>query len=270
MLYAFFNRYRFYSMRITILLLALLIVSGCGIFGKDDDDSTKNWTVDRLYAEAKGALESGYYKKAVEYFEYLETRFPFGVYGQQALLDLAYAYYKTEEFDSAISACDRFIRLYPQNPYVDYAYYLKGLSNFNRGKGFTERYLPLDISQRDISASMQSFQDFSELVNKFPESRYAGDARKRMVYLRNILAQNEVNIAHYYMRRGAYVAAVNRCRYVIENYNRTPAVPEALAIMAKAYKILEMDDLSEDALRVLELNYPNHPGIYEVREVVLH
>lgn len=257
-------------MRITILLLAVLIASGCSIFNKDKDNPAKNWTVDQLYAEAKGALESGYYSRAVEYFEYLETRFPFGVYGQQALLDLAYAYYKTEEFDSAISACDRFIRLYPQNPYVDYAYYLKGLSNFNRGKGFTERFLPLDLSQRDTSASMQSFQDFSELVNKYPDSRYTDDAKKRMVYLRNILAQNEVNIAQYYMRRGAYVAAVNRCRYVIENYSKTPAVPEALTVLAKAYKVLEMHELSEDALRVLELNYPNYPGIYEVREVVVH
>ena len=269
-MYGIFNFHSLYFMRITILLLALLFVSGCSFFDKDDNNPAKNWTVDRLYAEAKGALESGYYKKAVQYFEYLETRFPFGVYGQQALLDLAYAYYKTEEYDSAISSCDRFIRLYPQNPYVDYAYYLKGLSNFNRGKGFSERFLPLDLSQRDTSASMQSFQDFSELVNKFPDSRYADDTRKRMVYLRNVLAQNEVNIAQYYMRRGAYVAAANRCRYVIENYSKTPAVPEALAIMAKAYKVLEMNDLSEDALRVLELNYPNYPGIYEVREVVVH
>ena len=257
-------------MRIILLLLALTAVSGCSFFKKDENDPAKNWTVDRLYNEAKGAMESGYYKKAVKYFEFLETRFPFGVYGQQALLDLAYVYYKTEDYDSAVSACDRFIRLYPQNLYVDYAYYLKGLSNFNRGKGITERFLPMDLSQRDTSSSLTSFQDLGELVSKFPDSRYADDARKRMVYLRNILAQNEVNIAQYYMRRGAYVAAANRCRFVIENYSRTPAVPEALTIMAKAYKVLEMDDLSADALRVLELNYPNYPGIYEVQEVVVH
>jgi outer membrane protein assembly factor BamD len=249
------------------LLLAAVLAGGCALFGGDEDDSAKNWTVERLYAEAKGAMESGYYSRAVEYFEFLETRFPFGVYGQQSLLDLAYVYYKTEDYEGAISACDRFIRLYPQNAYVDYAYYLKGLVNFNRGKGFMERILPIDISQRDTTHVMQSFQDFKDLVQQFPDSRYTEDARKRMVYLRNLLAQHEVNIGHYYMRRGAYVAAANRARYVVENYRKTPAIPEALLIMAKAYKVLEMDQLSEDALRVLELNYPNHPGIDHVRSV---
>lgn len=245
------------------------LVGGCGLFGKDDDDEAKNWTVERLYQEAKGALEAGYYSKAVQYYEYLETRFPFGVWGQQALLDLAYAYYKTEDFDASVSACERFIRLYPQNTYVDYAYYLKGLANFNRGKGITERFLPIDLSQRDSSTALTSFRDFEELLKRYPDSRYAADATRRMVYLRNILAQQEVNVATYYMRRGAYVAAANRARYVVENYSRTPAVPDALVLLAKAYRVLEMTDLSEDVLRVLELNYPGHPGIYEVREVVV-
>ncbi len=253
----------------TLLLIFTLLIAGCSLFGKDDKDETQNWTVERLYAEAKGALDSGYYSKAVEYYEYLETRFPFGVYGQQALMDLGYAYFKAEDHDSAISACDRFIRLYPQNPSVDYVYYLRGLINFNRGKGLSERFMPLDLSQRDTGTALQSFRDFEEMVAKFPDSRYASDAQKRMVYLRNILARNEVNVATYYLRRGAYVAAANRARYVVENYNRTTAVPDALALMARAYKILEMDDLSADALRVLETNYPNHPGIEETREVVV-
>lgn len=252
-----------------VLIILVLFLAGCSLFGKDGEDETKNWTVERLYAEAKGALDAGYYSKAVEYYEFLETRFPFGVYGQQSLMDLAYAYYKSEDFDSAISACDRFIRLYPQNSGVDYIYYLRGLVNFNRGKGLSERFLPLDLSQRDTGSALTSFQDFGELVNKFPDSKYAADAKKRMVYLRNILAQNEVNVAHYYMRRGAYVAAANRARYVVENYNRTPSVPDALLIMAKAYKVLEMNDLSADAMRVLEANYPNHPGIDEVRQTVV-
>ncbi len=256
-------------MRAIVFVFALLL-AGCSLFGKDGKDETQNWTVERLYAEAKGALDSGYYSKAVEYYEYLETRFPFGVYGQQALMDLGYAYYKAEDFDSAISACDRFIRLYPQNSSVDYVYYLRGLINFNRGKGLSERFLPLDLSQRDTGSSLQSFRDFEELAAKFPDSKYVPDAQKRMVYLRNVLAQNEVNVATYYMRRGAFVAAVNRARYVVENYNRTPAVPDALMLLAKGYKVLEMDDLSADALRVLEANYPNHPGIAEVREVVVH
>lgn len=249
------------------LIIIVFALAGCSFFKGDEDSPAKNWTVERLYSEAKGALDSSDYKKAVQYFEFLETRFPFGVYGQQSLLDLAYAYYKTEDFDSSVSACDRFIRLYPQNPHVDYAYYLKGLGNFNRGRGFTERYLPIDLSQRDTGASLQSFRDFSDLAAKFPDSPYREDTEKRMVYLRNILAQNEVNIANYYMRRGAYVAAANRARYVVENYPRTPSVPDALVLMAKAYKIMQMDDLSNDALRVLELNYPNHPGIAEVESI---
>jgi outer membrane protein assembly factor BamD len=161
-------------MRILALLVAAAL-AGCGLFGDNKDDAARNWTVEKLYQEAKGAMDAGYYSKAVQYYEFLETRFPFGVYGQQALLDLAYAYYKTEDFDSSISACDRFIRLYPQNPHVDYAYYLKGLGNFNRGKGITERFLPIDLSQRDMAASMQSFRDFEELLKKFPDSRYAED-----------------------------------------------------------------------------------------------
>jgi outer membrane protein assembly factor BamD len=253
-----------------LVIAALLALAGCGLFGKDKkDDAARNWTVERLYQEAKGAMDAGYYSKAVQYYEFLETRFPFGVYGQQALLDLAYAYYKTEDFDSSISACDRFIRLYPQNAHVDYAYYLKGLGNFNRGKGMAERFLPIDLSQRDMNASLQSFRDFEELLKRYPDSRYAEDATRRMIYLRNVLAQHEVNVATYYMRRGAYVAAANRARYVVENFSRTPSTPDALVIMAKAYRVLEMEDLANDAVRVLEQNYPNHPGIYEVREVVV-
>ena len=257
-------------MNMRVLLLFLVVLnSACSFFGSEEDDSAKNWTVDRIYNEAKGALDSGYYSKAVEYYEFLETRFPFGVYGQQSLLDLAYAYYKTENFEGAISACDRFVRLYPQNPHVDYAYYLRGLVNFNRGKGLTERFLPLDTSQRDPSSALQSFRDFSELARKYPDSEYIPDAQKRMVFLRNLLAQHEVHVANYYMVRGAYIAAANRARYVIETYPRTPAVPDALVLMAKAYKVLEMNDLSGDAIRVLQLNYPNHPGISEVEEILL-
>ena len=253
-----------------VLLLILLVMStGCSFFDSDEDESAKNWTVDRLYNEAKGALESGYYSKAVQYYEYLETRFPFGVYGQQSLLDLAYSYYKTEDYDAAVSACDRFARLYPQNPHVDYAYYLRGLINFNRSKGLVERFLPLDTSQRDPSSALQAFRDFNELARNYPDSEYIPDAELRMVHLRNLLAAHEVHVANYYMTRGAYVAAANRSRYVIETYPRTPSVPDALVILAKAYKVLEMEDLSGDVIRVLELNYPNHPGINEVNDILI-
>lgn len=247
--------------------LLVFIISGCSYFGGEKEDETQGWDADHFYAEAKGALESGDYSEAVDLYQKLETRYPFGVHAQQALLDLSYAYYKNDEPEAAIAACDRFIKLYPQNTHVDYAYYLKGLSNFNKGKGFTQRYLPTDESQRDPGAALHAFQSFSELVKRYPDSEYVEDSEQRMRYLRNILAKNEVHVANYYMRRGAFIAAANRARYVIENYPRTPAVPDALVVMAKAYRVLEMNDLSDDALRVLELNYPNHPGAYDAKNV---
>ena len=254
-------------MRNSIIFLLIFVLSGCAYFVGEEVDETKGWDADRLYAEARGALDSGEFSKAIELYQKLEATYPFGTHAQQALLDLAYANYKDDEPEAAIAACDRFIKLYPQNKHVDYAYYLKGLTSFNKGKGFTQRYLPTDESQRDPGAALKAFQDFSELIKRFPDSEYAEDAEQRMRYLRNVISKNEIHVANYYMRRGAFVAAVNRARFVIENYPRTPSVPDALVIMAKAYRIMEMNDLSEDALRVLELNYPNHPGIYEVKEV---
>lgn len=256
------------SILMMVVILVLGAVGGCGLF-PDKKDPTEGWSAERLYYEAKDALNSRYYSKAIEMYEKLQGRYPFGPFAQQAQIDLAYAYYKTEESAAAVAAADRFIRLYPTHTHVDYAYYLKGLANFNAGKGLVERYVPGDPSQRDPGAALQSFQDFAELIRRFPESRYVADSQLRMTYLRNILAQHEINVANYYMRRGAHVAAVNRARYVVENYPRTPSVPDALALMAKGYTILEMPDLATDSLRVLELNYPNHPGIGEVRRIVV-
>ena len=242
------------------------MLQACSYFG-EKEDTTTNWGADRLYAEARGKLDSGSYGEAVELYQKLESRYPFGTHAQQALLDLAYAHYKDDEPDASVATCERFIKLYPQNAGVDYAYYLKALANFNRGKTFITRLIKRDQAQRDLTLAERAFQNFSELVTRFPESKYVADAEQRMRYLRNNLAANEVYVANYYMRRGAFIAAVNRARYAIENYSRTPAVPDALAILAKAYRVLEMDDLSIDALRVLELNYPNHPGISEVKSV---
>lgn len=250
-----------------IFILLLVLVSGCSYLNKkDENDPANNWTVERLYKEGKRAMESANYEKAVKYFEFLETRYPFGVIGRQTLLDLAYVYYKTEKYDEAITSCDRFIRLYPQNPSVDYAFYLKGLVNFDRGKGLADRFLSIDKSQRDPGAALKAFQAFKDLGERFPDSAYLQDAQQRMVYLRNMLAQYEINVANYYMRRGAFVAAANRARYVVENYERTSLVPDALVIMAKCYKILEMDDLYADALRVLRMNYPENEGIRELEK----
>ncbi|HAZ60687.1 MAG TPA: outer membrane protein assembly factor BamD [Gammaproteobacteria bacterium] len=250
-------------------LCAVLLLAGCSMFTTKDDDETSTMSEERLFNEARSRLNSGYWDGARNYYEKLQSRFPFGPYSQQGMLDLAYAYYKLDEAASTIATCDRFLKLHPTSPAADYAYYLKGLANFNAGKGLVERFTPNDPSQRDQGTALRSFQDFAELVRRFPDSKYAPDAQKRMTFLRNLLAQHELHVANYYMRRGAMVAAANRAKYVVENYQRTPAVPDALAVMAKAYKVLEMPELSDDALRVLELNHPDHPGLVEVREVVL-
>jgi len=252
--------------RIIPSALLALALAGCGAFG-EKPDPTRDWTVERLYGEAKAAMDGGDYSTAIEYYEKLESRFPFGRYAEQAQIDVAYAYWKQEEYASAIAAAERFIKLHPRHPNVDYAYYLKGLVNFEQGQTLMDRILPRDMSRRDPGGVRQAFDDFSELVSRFPDSKYAEDARQRMVYLKNLLAQHEVHVADYYMRRGAYVAAANRARYVVENYQGSPAVAHALAIMAKAYRLMDLDDLSADALRVLELNYPDHPGIAEVAAI---
>ena len=252
---------------LTAALLAAALGVGCGWFPKTDP--TVDWSAQKLYTEAKASLTSGDYEQAIRYFGLLEARYPFGRYAQQAQLEIAYAYYKYDEPDAAIAAADRFIQLYPRHPNVAYAYYLKGLANYNRGRGLVERYVPQDPSERDPGTALQSFQDFSELIKRFPDSKYAKDAAQRMLFLRNNLAQHEVHVANYYMRRRAYVAAANRAKYVIENYQRTPAVPEALVIMAKAYKLLGLDQLSDDALRVLRLNFPDHPGIAQVENLAV-
>ena len=240
------------------IALALLFIAGCSLL-PDKVDETKDWSASKFYSEAKAALNDGNYETAIKNFETLEARYPFGPYAQQAELEVAYAYYKYDEADSAIAAADRFIKLHPRHPDVDYAYYLKGLINFNRGASFIDRVLPQDPSQRDPSSARKSFDDFQALVKNFPDSKYAADARQRLIFLRNNLARYEVHVADYYMRRGGYVAAINRAKFLIEHYPQTPANADALAILATAYRKLGETTLANDAERVLKLNFPNHP-----------
>jgi outer membrane protein assembly factor BamD len=235
------------------VLLLVVALAGCGIFGKEIDP-TEGWSAAKLYAEAASELDSSNYTRAVELYEKLESRYPFGRYAMQAQLDVAYAHYRAEEPENAIAAADRFIKLYPQNPFVDYAYYLKGIVNYNRSVGFLDRYIPTDASQRDPGSALDAFTDFSVLVERFPDSKYAEDARQRMLYLRNNLAKHEVNVARYYIRRGAYLAAANRANYVIERFQRTSAVEDALAVLIEAYRALDKPELAADAKRVLDLN----------------
>lgn len=199
-------------------------------------------------------MADGDYERAIKYYEGLESRYPFGRYAMQAQLDVAYAYYKNDEPESAIAAADRFIKLHPRNPYVDYAYYIKGVVHFTQNLTFLSRFFPTDSSQRDPGSTLSAFNDFSELVRRFPDSEYADDARSRMIYLRNNLAMSELHIARYYMKREAYIAAANRAKKIVEKYQRTPAVKEALQILVAAYQKMDMPQLASDAERVLALN----------------
>jgi len=207
-----------------------------------------------LYGKAKASLDSGDYETAISTFEQLEARYPFGKFAQQAQLEIAYAYYKFDEPDSCISTADRFIRNNPGNPHIDYAYYLKGLANYTRGQELADRLASRDPSDRDTRALRDAFNDFTQLVKKFPDSRYTPDATQRLIFLHNMLAKYEINVAEYYMKRGAYVAAADRAKYVIENYQRTPAAQDALKVLVRAYTKMGMKDLSNDARRILELN----------------
>ncbi|MDX1654747.1 MAG: outer membrane protein assembly factor BamD [Candidatus Competibacteraceae bacterium] len=246
--------------RLLFIALWLGLLSACTLL-TEEIDMTAGWSAERFYREGQEELQGGNYLTAIERFEKLQTRYPFGRYAQQAQLHLIYAYYKSEQPESAIAAADRFIRTNPRHPDVDYAYYMKGVVNFNRGVGVIERLLPGDPAKTDTLTASQAFNDFSELVRRFPQSRYAEDAAQRMVYLRNNLARYELNVGDYYLRREAYVAAANRAKYVLENYANSPVANDALAMLARAYLEMDMEDLARDALRVLRLNNPDHPEL---------
>jgi len=236
-------------------LLFTSFLTGCGVLPEQIDETAK-WSAEKLYTSAKESISEGGYDLGIKYFEKLESRFPYGKYAQQAQLEVAYAYYKKEETASAIAACDRFIRLHPNHPNVDYAYYLKGLANFNEDLGLFGRISDQDLTERDPGAAAESFEAFKQLVTLFPNSRYTPDATLRMNYLVNALASHEVHVARYYMKRGAYVAAINRAQASIKTYPNAPANEEALFIMVKAYDLLNINDLRDDAERVMRKNFP--------------
>ena len=236
------------------LLIVLLIFSGCA--GKKND-ITRGWPADRLYYAARSEMSDRRYEKAIDYYQKLESRYPYGRYAQQGMIDMAYAYWKHEAPELALSACDRFIREHPNHINVDYVYYLKGRINFNEDQGVIGLVHKKDLADTDPVAIREAFDAFKIVVTRFPNSKYAPDARERMVYLVDSLARHDIKVADYYFRRGAYVAAVNRAQDVITTYPRTPAVEEALAIMVASYKEMGLDKLSEDAHRTLQANFPD-------------
>jgi outer membrane protein assembly factor BamD len=250
-----------------VIPLAIVLLAGCSLLPEKIDE-TKSWPVQRLYSEARESMNEGNYQTAIEYLDKIQARYPFGRYAQQAQLDTVYCQYKDSEPDAAIAAADRFIKANPRHPYVDYAYYMKGLVNFQRSNTLFDRLAPIDRAKTDTNTARQSFNDFSELVRKFPNSKYAEDARQRVLFLHNSLATYEVNVADYYLRRGAYVAAVNRAKYVLETYARTPVTETALSIMTQAYVKMDLPQLAADSLRVLERNYPQSPELPKLNALV--
>lgn len=222
----------------------------------------------QIYEDAQRYLRADSYSLAIKSLELLESRYPFGKYAEQAQLELIYAHYNAYEHEAAVEAADRFIRLHPQHPSVDYAYYMKGLAAYSANDDIFARFMPTDPTQRDTSQAKEAFSEFAQLVSRFPNSPYAADAEARMISLRNLLARHEIMVANYYLRRGAYLAAVNRGRFVVENFQRTPAVADGLAIMAQGYIFLGMNDLAQESITVLATNYPNYPAINKNGEFV--
>lgn len=234
---------------------ALALLAGCST--TKDDDRTATWSPNKIYAEAKDELNSGGYDKAIPLFEKLEGRAAGTPLAQQAQLEKAYAHYKAGDQAQALATLDRFMKLHPASPAIDYALYLKGIVNFNDNLGLFSFIARQDLSERDQKAAKESFEAFRELVTRFPDSKYTPDARARMTYIVNSLAQYEVHVARYYYSRGAYVAAVNRAQAALAEYRDVPALEEALYILVRSYDALGMAPLRDDARRVLEKNYPN-------------
>jgi outer membrane protein assembly factor BamD len=237
-----------------LLLVALMSMGGC----RKDRDMEEERSADELYERGKKSLDSGSWDTAIAAYKALQTRYPFGRYTEQSMLDLSYCYFKRGAREESLSTLDRFIRTYPAHPNVDYAYYLKGLVNYEQNVGFLEKLMPQRVRDRDQTTMEDAFLDFSELIRRFPDSRYVPDARQRMVFLRNNLAAYELIVADYYLGRKAYIAAANRARYALEVYPKTPLTPEALIVMHKAYTKLELPELADSSMAVLELNFPDN------------
>ncbi len=246
------------------LIIALLTLAACK--PTEPFAEYKNAEAQGIFQRGETNLARGHYDKAVKDFEALDALYPFGDYSQQGQLDIIYAYYKKGDSESALAAADRYIRLYPRGPNVDYAYYMKGLINMGPGESWTTKIGSSEASQRDISSSQLAFQDFNLLIERFPNSSYVPDARKRMVYIRNLLAQHQLNLAQYYMNYKAYVAAANRASGVIQNFQGSPQVIPALALMVEAYRALGENGMANNALRVLQTNYPESTEAKRLQE----
>ena len=239
-----------------LALMAAALVAGCGTV-KGDQDPTAGWPAERLYQDARSEISSGNWKDARARLEAVEARYPFGGYAQQALIDQAYVNWKDEEPEQALAAIDRFQQQYPNHPGTDYMLYLKGLITFTPPSAAFTKFTRQDPSERDPKGLRESYEAFSQLIERYPDSRYTPDAKKRLAWLVGTIAQNEVHVAQYYYERGAYIAAVNRAQTVITDFEGVPIAEKALYIMVLSYDKLGLTELRDDAKRVLDQNFPN-------------
>ncbi len=229
------------------------VLAGCS----SNDENFANSGEDFLYNEGMRSMNSSMWPRAITIWQQLEAQFPFGAYAEQSQLELIYAYYSNAEPEAARAAADRFIRLYPDSDNLDYAYYMKGMAYYSEDARILGRYLPTDPSKRDPGKARESFADFAQLLNFFPNSPYANDARARMVYLKNLLAAYEIHVAEFYIERQAYLSALNRARFVVENFQGTSSIPRALEITVEMYLRMGLNDLADQSLEILALNYPD-------------
>ena len=235
------------------LLLLAIFTTGCANKNKEAPELTER----NQYRQAAAAMESRNFSRAIEQLRELQVRFPFGDYAEQSQLDLIYAQFRSQDYPATVVAAQRFLRSYPNHPNEDYALYMRGLAHFHMERGLFDNVLSADRSARDLRSAREAFRDFDRLVRRYPDSEYAADARSRMVHIRNQLANQELHVARYYARRGAVIAAINRAQNVVVHYQQTPAVPEALAIMARGYKELGQHELAEKSLTLLQQNWPD-------------
>lgn len=245
------------------LLTALSVLIFGNLVGCSSAPKTPQLSERQFYEDAQEAIDSNNMLLAIERLQGLESRYPFGRYAAQAKLDLIYCHYRSLDYEASAATAERFINTNPDHPQLDYAYYMKGLASYSVDRGILERFIPSDFTERDMGPARESFEDFNRLINRFPNSIYAADAQQRMVYLRNLLAAYELHAGEFLMRRGAFVSAANRGRYVIENFDTSPAVPDALALMIEAYIELNLKDLEQSTLAVLKHNFPDHHRIKE-------
>ena len=247
---------KFYAL--CLIMFLLLGVSACKKNKKKDSVEVTKFSAETLYNRSKKYMDIGVWSNAIAGYKHLRNQYPFGRYAEQGSLELSYSYYRNFEMELAISTLDRFIKNYPAHEHLDYAYYLKGLIYFESERGLMQRVNP-DISKdRNQENAKQAFVAFKTFIEKFPNSNYAADAEKRMIYVRNQLAAFELQVAKYYLRRKAYVASINRSKYVLESFQKTNSVADSIAVMAEAYKQLGRDELAKSSLLVLETNFPNH------------